>query len=55
MRQAAAEELELLAIALRDGYCPVCGQTLTKPGYGSGKIADGLFCSLRCFSDFWYR
>ena len=55
MRQAEAEEREALAVALREGCCPVCGKALAEPGYGSGKLADGLFCSLRCLSEFWYN
>ena len=54
-RQAEADERELLALALEEGYCPACGKPLTAPGYGSGSLSDGLFCSLRCFGDYWYK
>lgn len=54
VRRAEEERTGLLTSALRGGYCPKCGKILTEPGYGTGRLADGLFCSFRCFSDFWY-
>ncbi len=46
------DDLDTDAIALlayRLKVCPACGCELTSPGYGSGRIADGVFCSFRCF------
>ena len=30
--------------------CDLCGEVIEGAGYGSGRIADGLYCSLRCFA-----
>ena len=40
--------------ARRLGVCPACGREMNEPGYGSGAIADGNFCSLECFANYWY-
>lgn len=45
---------EAAAIARRLGVCPACGKKLDGPGYGTGRIADGDFCSLNCVADYWY-
>ena len=45
---------ELLATCRLAGVCPVCGQPVEGGGYGTGRIADGLFCSLNCLADYWY-
>ena len=29
--------------------CDLCGEPLSGPGYGSGSLADGLYCSLTCY------
>jgi hypothetical protein len=34
--------------------CPQCHGDIGSAGYGSGALTDGLFCSLGCFSDYWY-
>ena len=49
-----AGKREVAATARRLGVCPACGRTLDGPGYGTGRIADGNFCSLGCVADFWY-
>jgi hypothetical protein len=34
-----------------EGPCELCGEAIPKGGgYGSGSLADGLFCSLRCYA-----
>lgn len=46
---------EAAAIALRLGVCPKCGAELTETRrYGSGSLADGIFCSLSCMSTYHY-
>jgi len=31
--------------------CDLCGETFAVPGgYGSGALADGIYCSLTCFA-----
>jgi hypothetical protein len=30
--------------------CDLCGEPLSAPGYGSGALADGLYCSLTCYA-----
>jgi len=33
--------------------CPTCGTTIPdNGGYGSGRIADGRFCSLECYGKY---
>ena len=40
-----------LASCLEKGVCPTCGRRLTPTGrYGTGALADGIYCSLKCFS-----
>lgn len=37
------------------GVCPVCGKQLdAKNRYGSGRIAEGVCCSLECYANFRY-
>lgn len=31
--------------------CPECGASIDT-GVGTGRLADGIFCSLRCYADF---
>jgi len=50
-------ESELRRLQLRayleEGRCPNCGLVFEKKhGYGSGRLDDGLFCSLDCFAVF---
>jgi hypothetical protein len=45
---------ERLAVSRLAGVCPVCERPIDGGGYGSGRIADGLFCSLECFAVYWY-
>jgi hypothetical protein len=44
---------ERIQRGLETNSCPGCGRTFTGgPVYGTGAVADGRFCGLRCFSDF---
>ena len=52
--KAEAERRQTARISIQLGVCPQCGAALVRPGYGSGSLADGLFCSLDCFGRFWY-
>jgi hypothetical protein len=47
---------DLIRYGYRLNVCPNCLAPIPKRGggYGSGRLADGLFCSLKCFGDFWY-
>jgi len=45
---------KVAAVSRRLGVCPACGAVLEKPGYGTGSIVDGNFCSLACIADYWY-
>jgi hypothetical protein len=52
-------ELDLRAENIRSaaesGTCPNCGRVVEPgSGLGSGRIADGIFCSLDCFASFHY-
>ena len=38
--------------ARRRGVCPNCGLPLGTKTVGSGSLADGVFCSLTCLSQF---
>jgi hypothetical protein len=38
--------------ARRRGVCPNCGAALGSERVGSGSVADGVFCSLGCLSEF---
>lgn len=33
------------------GVCPSCGGPCS-PGFGTGRMSDGVFCSLECFRSF---
>lgn len=37
------------------GRCPNCYASLGNDRYGSGSLRDGVFCSLKCYSDFHYH
>lgn len=45
---------EMLAASRLAGICPVCGKPVEGGGYGTGRVADGLFCSLDCLAVYWY-
>lgn len=46
---------DAVAVALRLGVCPACGRELTPTDrYGSGRLADGIFCSLGCYAGYRY-
>lgn len=45
---------ERLAVSRLAGVCPVCERPIDGGGYGTGRIADGLFCSLECLAVYWY-
>jgi hypothetical protein len=46
---------EMLAASRLAGICPVCGKPVEEGhGYGTGRVADGLFCSLDCVAVYWY-
>lgn len=49
--ELAAEHIQA---AYRAGVCPTCGSAITDGGYGTGRLADGKFCSLDCFARFAY-
>ena len=53
-RSKAWPDRELLAASRLEGVCPVCGCPIEGGGYGTGRIADGLFCSLDHLADYWY-
>ena len=36
---------------LKDSICPECGQDVIG-GFGTGRLADGKFCSISCFANF---
>jgi hypothetical protein len=43
-----------LARAWEDGVCPRCGKKVTaKDRVGSGRRADGGFCSLQCYAEYY--
>lgn len=48
----ARDSAWVVQISSQLGVCPRCGKELDGPGYGSGRLADGVFCSLSCFADF---
>lgn len=50
MDQAARKDR--ISAAATAGRCPECWGTLRADRVGSGRIADGIFCSLDCFSTF---
>ena len=41
---------EMLAACRLAGVCPVDGKPIEGGGYGTGRIADGIFCSLDCLA-----
>jgi hypothetical protein len=43
---------ERIAAAAREGNCPECGCRLDRDRIGSGRLADGVFCSLDCLASF---
>lgn len=43
---------ERIASAADADRCPECGAPLGDSRVGSGRIADGIFCSLACLSTF---
>ena len=45
---------ELLAASRLAGICPVCQRPIEGGGYGTGRLADGLFDSLDCVAIYWY-
>jgi hypothetical protein len=51
------EAKRLVAFAYKMQLCPNCEKEIADRmnAYGSGSLADGLFCSLDCFASFWYR
>lgn len=49
----AEHEQEYLAQCRRDGICPRCQKPIPPgAGHGTGRHADGLFCSLDCFATY---
>jgi hypothetical protein len=46
------EPAKLIAAAAVEGRCPQCGVLLGSARFGSGRLADGVFCSLTCFAAF---
>lgn len=50
----ADEKLARIAAAREQGVCPGCGRPLPPPPapVGTGRHADGLFCSLDCLTIF---
>jgi hypothetical protein len=45
----------MLAACRLAGVCPVCDKPIEGGGYGTGRIDDGLFCSLECVAIYWYE
>lgn len=40
-----------LAHCLERNICPTCGTpTLGRNRYGTGALADGIYCSMKCFA-----
>jgi hypothetical protein len=50
-RERAEEKRRRIAEANPDS-CPQCGQPLGEDRIGSGRLADGIFCSLDCIAIF---
>jgi hypothetical protein len=46
----AGNEEVYLRQCLEQNICPVCQQTITKK-FGSGQFKDGVFCSLKCYTE----
>jgi hypothetical protein len=38
--------------ALERDVCPQCGKPLAGDRVGTGSLADGVFCSLKCIAEF---
>jgi len=59
LRNAGDDEcvLRLQLLSYRaERRCPNCGMHYRSAGgYGSGRVDDGVFCSLDCFAKFWYE
>ena len=48
------ERAARLKAALAANVCPQCGTDLTdRARYGTGRIAEGYFCSLECVAGFY--
>lgn len=52
LRSLSAEARRLyLAHCLESNICPTCGAaTIGRSRYGTGALADGIYCSMKCFS-----
>jgi len=50
------DELDILRLraSAEAEVCPSCGRQIVEAGHGSGRLDDGLFCSLDCFAEFHY-
>lgn len=48
----SARKVGVLTLSSQLGVCPKCGREIEGPGYGSGRLSDGLFCSLSCYAEF---
>jgi hypothetical protein len=47
-------EKDYLKECLDKQVCPRCGKSIQEgTGIGSGKIAEGLFCSLGCYGEYY--
>ena len=54
-RKSDAADIVRLRACAEQKLCPSCGQEYdVGRGYGSGRLDDGLFCSLDCFAKFHY-
>lgn len=49
----AENELGYLRQCLERNTCPVCQQPIEKK-FGSGRLKDGVFCSLSCYGQ-WHN
>ena len=50
----AESEKDYLKGCLDKKVCPKCGKSIQEGrGVGSGKIAEGLFCGLDCFGEYY--
>ena len=47
-----SEKRAAIAEAARNDSCPHCHQPLGEERVGSGRFADGVFCSLDCLGTF---
>jgi hypothetical protein len=55
MPQVEPPDRMRLAAARLSGRCPMCGKPLGEAPYGTGRVADGIFCSLECLSRYHYE